>query len=51
MIIRAINGAGMSAVSISNGIFLSYVSQDLDTLSPVGVWDADPIIVGDMYVF
>ena len=46
--IKAINGAGLSTISVSNGVFISYVSQGLSPLLPIGVWDADPVIIGDM---
>ena len=37
--VKATNGAGLSSVSTSNGVFISYMSQGLDPLSHVGVWD------------
>ena len=46
--IKAINGAGLSSTSTSNGVFISYLSQGLEPLLPVGIWDADPLIIGDM---
>ena len=48
MKIKAINGAGLSSTSTSNGVFMSYLSQGLEPLSHVGIWDADPLINGDM---
>ncbi|KAK6174798.1 hypothetical protein SNE40_013376 [Patella caerulea] len=39
--IKATNGAGLSTISTSNGIYLSYVSQGLPALSYIGVWDGD----------
>ena len=50
MKIKAVNGAGLTTISTSNGVYISYLSQGLQPLSHVGVWDADPIIIGDMYV-
>ncbi|KAK6192291.1 hypothetical protein SNE40_003784 [Patella caerulea] len=37
--VKATNGAGLSTVSVSNGVSLSYISQKLEPLSHIGVWD------------
>ena len=46
--VKAFNGAGLSTISLSNGVFISYVSQGLSPLLPIGIWDADPATIGDM---
>ncbi|VDI67222.1 Hypothetical predicted protein [Mytilus galloprovincialis] len=37
--VRGTNGAGVSSVATSNGVYISYLSQDLQPLSHVGISD------------
>ncbi|XP_076116641.1 uncharacterized protein LOC143084119 [Mytilus galloprovincialis] len=37
--IKGTNGAGLSSVATSNGLFLSYISQGLPPLTHIGVYD------------
>jgi hypothetical protein len=37
--VRGTNGAGLSSVGTSNGLYLSYLSQGLAPLSHIGVYD------------
>jgi len=37
--IKGTNGAGLSSVATSNGLYLSYLSQGLPPLSHIGVYD------------
>ena len=49
--IKAVNGAGLATISTSNGVSISYLSQGLEPLSHIGIWDADSIDIdnlGDM---
>ncbi|XP_048258717.1 uncharacterized protein LOC124137708 isoform X1 [Haliotis rufescens] len=39
--VKATNGAGLSTISTSNGIYMSYLSQGLEPLTHVGIWDGD----------
>ena len=51
MKIKAVNGAGLATISTSNGVSISYLSQGLEPLSHIGIWDADSIDIdnlGDM---
>lgn len=50
VMVKATNGAGLSTVSASNGIYISYLSQGLEPFSVIGIWDTDPILIGDMWV-
>ena len=51
MTVKGINGAGLATSSSSNGVYLSYLSQGLEPLTPVYLWDADPMAPTDMYEF
>ena len=46
--IKGINGAGYSTTATSDGVYISYLSQGLAPLMPVGIWDTDPVMIGDM---
>lgn len=37
--VKGINGAGLSSVSTSNGVYISYLSQGRPPLSQIGVID------------
>lgn len=37
--VKGINGAGLSSVSTSDGVYMSYLSQGRPPLSPIGVFD------------
>ena len=37
--VKGINGAGLSSVSTSNGVYLSYLSQGRPPLTNIGVID------------
>lgn len=37
--VKGINGAGLSSVSTSDGVYISYLSQRKPPLSPIGVFD------------
>ena len=39
MSVRGTNGAGLSTVGTSNGVYMSYLSQGLEPLSHIGVYD------------
>ncbi|XP_048258679.1 uncharacterized protein LOC124137747 [Haliotis rufescens] len=39
--VKATNGAGLSTISTSNGIYMSYLSQGLEPLTHVGIWDGE----------
>ena len=46
--VKGINGAGITSVSTSNGVYMSYLSQGLPPIGNVGVMDLVPGSVGDM---
>ncbi|KAK3612515.1 hypothetical protein CHS0354_024486 [Potamilus streckersoni] len=46
--LKGINGAGMSTVSTSNGIYLSYLSQGENPPQLIGVWDDNPHSYADI---
>ncbi|KAK3612537.1 hypothetical protein CHS0354_024514 [Potamilus streckersoni] len=46
--VKGVNGAGMSTVSTSNGIYLSYLSQGEKPPKLGGVWDDDPHSFADI---
>ena len=37
--VKGVNGAGLSTVATSNGVYISYLSQGRPPLSPIGVID------------
>ena len=39
MSVKGINGAGLTSVATSDGVYISYLSQGKDPLSHVGVMD------------
>lgn len=39
MSVKAVNKAGLSSVSSSNGVYMSYLSQGRSPLSHVGIMD------------
>ncbi|XP_076085507.1 uncharacterized protein LOC143056307 [Mytilus galloprovincialis] len=46
--VKGINGAGLTSVATSNGLYMSYLSQGMDPLSHVGVADVLENSVGDV---
>ena len=48
MTVKGINGAGLATSSSSNGVYMSYLSQGLDPLTPTYLGDADPLAPTDM---
>lgn len=39
MSVKGVNGAGLSTVATSNGVYISYLSQGRPPLTPIGVID------------
>jgi hypothetical protein len=37
--IKGYNGAGLFSITVSNGIYLTYLGQGLQPLRPIEVWD------------
>ena len=48
--VKGINGAGLSSVSTSDGVYISYLSQGRPPLSPIGVFDMTDGEDVDVYV-
>ena len=48
MSIKGINGAGLTSVATSNGLYMSYLSQGMDPLSVVGINDVLENSIGDV---
>ncbi|XP_060596420.1 uncharacterized protein LOC132750448 [Ruditapes philippinarum] len=46
--VKATNFAGLTTTSHSNGIYMSYLSQGLDPLTHVGIYDSNQLFVGDV---
>ncbi|KAL5014713.1 hypothetical protein ScPMuIL_008983 [Solemya velum] len=46
--VKGVNGAGLTSVTVSDGVYMSYLSQGLPPLHPVEIWDSNEKSTGDI---
>ncbi|KAL5015119.1 hypothetical protein ScPMuIL_009389 [Solemya velum] len=46
--VKGVNGAGLTSVTVSDGVYMSYLSQGLPPLYHVGIWDSEEQSTGDI---